>query len=44
LKIDSNKILEKVHGEIYSNLKSNYKDVDDIEERKVKITLFKMQE
>jgi outer membrane protein OmpA-like peptidoglycan-associated protein len=43
LKIANELILKKVHGEVYSNLKSNYTDVDDLEERKVKISLFRAQ-
>jgi outer membrane protein OmpA-like peptidoglycan-associated protein len=38
--VDEQKILNKVHGEFFSNQKSKDKEVDDIEERKVKIVLF----
>jgi len=39
--IEKEKILNKVHGEFFSNLKAKNKEIDDIEERKVKIVLFK---
>ncbi|NJO89080.1 MAG: OmpA family protein [Chloroflexia bacterium] len=39
--VEEQKILNKVHGEFFSNQKSKDKEVDDMEERKVKIVLFK---
>ena len=40
---DSKKILNKVHGEFFSNIKNKDKEIDDSTERKVNILLFKIQ-
>jgi outer membrane protein OmpA-like peptidoglycan-associated protein len=40
--IKDNQILNQVHGEFYSNQKSNNQEVNDMEERKVKIVLFRV--
>jgi len=40
---NSKNILNKVHGEFFSNIKSKNKEIDDSNERKVNILLFKIQ-
>jgi outer membrane protein OmpA-like peptidoglycan-associated protein len=42
--ISSDRIISKVHGEFFSNQKAKNKEIDDKEERKVKIVLFKNQQ
>ncbi len=42
-KLDKESILKKVHGEFFSNEKANNKEVDDEDERKVNIVLFKIE-
>ncbi|OQX98816.1 MAG: hypothetical protein B6I20_10615 [Bacteroidetes bacterium 4572_117] len=41
--ISKDKILKKVHGEFFSNQKTNNEEIDDEAERKVNILLFKLK-
>ena len=41
--VDSSKILKKVHGEFFSNQKTNKEEIDDANERKVNIVLYRIK-